>query len=686
MKPAMQSGTRDSTRFYVRNIGTASGNFAARAIMYPRTGPDGQSGDPIIIPMTVSRVAPEYPHGTAAPSVGHAPVNDQKVEEGTPVVSLDNLVGERAWGVQYIGTRNLVKFNLTTPGTLVTVAPWGTSNFFAGDFSNDNNTFYGINGTTNNLVRVDTNTAAQTVIGPVTVTSGHTWTSMKIDPTSGTAYATSTNITASTLYTINLTNGATTVVGSMTPIPSVIGMAISPSGQMYAYALDDQFYSVNKATGAATLIGPIGFDANFAQDMDYDNTTGTLYMAAYNNSLSRGELRTVNTTTGSTFLIGPLGATASEVDPIAIKGAGGPSADWLAVVPTTGTIAASDSVQFTARFDATSPVIYNNPGNYFGRIEMNWTNSPVPDTLRLNVRMFVVPSPGADLVVSPDTLDIGNVEIGRTDSSKSVLVRNIGGSPLIVTNVTFTGSPGFSANRTAFTLVSLDTIRVKVRFAATVPGGVRTARMNFTCNDPTPQSVGVRAVSVGVAHIVVRPDTFFYNLTLPDTVRSNFRVINTGTDTLRYQINESSTQNDAAAIERSITQQRVYNLGKGEADPNPGEGGVDGQGGPDAFGYRWIDSDEPGGPAYNWFNIAGIGTPITGWTPSADDGIVNIPLPWGFSFYGSSYTNANVCTNGFISFTSTSNAYVNGAIPSTAEPNGAIYPFWDDLNFTSAGS
>ena len=59
--------------------------------------------------------------------------------------------------------------------------------------------------------------------------------------------------------------------------------------------------------------------------------------------------------------------------------------------------------------------------------------------------------------------------------------------------------------------------------------------------------------------------------------------------------------------------------------------------GPDEGGYRYLDSDAPGGPGFRWVDITGIGTRI----PLEDDDNLG-PFATGLpcDFYGSSYVTA----------------------------------------------
>ena len=80
---------------------------------------------------------------------------------------------------------------------------------------------------------------------------------------------------------------------------------------------------------------------------------------------------------------------------------------------------------------------------------------------------------------------------------------------------------------------------------------------------------------------------------------------------------------------------------------------------------------------YNWVEISHVGT-NTGLTGD-DQNLGPFPIGFTFNHYGNNYNQVRVCSNGWISFTSTSTAYSNTTIPATAEPNNMLAPLWDDL-------
>ena len=82
---------------------------------------------------------------------------------------------------------------------------------------------------------------------------------------------------------MNPVNGAATLVGDFgSAAGSMIDIAIDLDGNMYGHDLtNDSLVSINKATGEATQIGAHGLAANFAQGMDFDYATNTLYAAIY---------------------------------------------------------------------------------------------------------------------------------------------------------------------------------------------------------------------------------------------------------------------------------------------------------------------------------------------------------------------------------------------------------------------
>jgi hypothetical protein len=122
---------------------------------------------------------------------------------------------------------------------------------------------------------------------------------------------------------------------------------------------------------------------------------------------------------------------------------------------------------------------------------------------------------------------------------------------------------------------------------------------------------------------------------------------------------------------------------KGQVDQRPG---ILGGGGPDAFGYRWIDSDEPGGPAFHWIDISDTGTPIP-FSAFSDEENLGLPIgfPFPYPFYGNGFFGLRVCTNGWLSFTSTATLFDNQPLPNSdpAVPENLLAVLWDDLVYSS---
>ncbi|MEV6957329.1 S8 family serine peptidase [Streptomyces sp. NPDC051183] len=71
---------------------------------------------------------------------------------------------------------------------------------------------------------------------------------------------------------------------------------------------------------------------------------------------------------------------------------------------------------------------------------------------------------------------------------------------------------------------------------------------------------------------------------------------------------------------------------------------------------------------------------------TGDNTTERVDLPFPLPLYGKTYGQAWIGTNGTVSFGGNNTGDINGDIPSTATPNAALYPFWDDLVVGAAGS
>jgi hypothetical protein len=105
-------------------------------------------------------------------------------------------------------------------------------------------------------------------------------------------------------------------------------------------------------------------------------------------------------------------------------------------------------------------------------------------------------------------------------------------------------------------------------------------------------------------------------------------------------------------------------------------------GGPDSFGYSWIDSEEAGGPAWEWGDISETGLLVEGL---GDDQVSGpFEMGFGFPYYGQEKNLFWISSNGVISFNEQFITFANSPIPANSNYIDFIAWFWDDLMIDTA--
>ncbi|MFC2170454.1 carboxypeptidase regulatory-like domain-containing protein [Calditrichota bacterium] len=111
---------------------------------------------------------------------------------------------------------------------------------------------------------------------------------------------------------------------------------------------------------------------------------------------------------------------------------------------------------------------------------------------------------------------------------------------------------------------------------------------------------------------------------------------------------------------------------------------LDEQGGPDEFGHYYIDSQEEGGPSFEWIDISETGNEIEGM--GDDDYQGPLDLPFDFPFYGTDYDEIYICSNGYLTFGAGSEEYDPNWEGVEGEPNNVLLFCGTDLDPSNAGS
>jgi hypothetical protein len=149
------------------------------------------------------------------------------------------------------------------------------------------------------LWQIDTITGVHTFIFNMTGVPQANLTGMYWDGSN--VYGVSTTLSVSQIFTVNMTNGVCSPIG--TPSAACAGAIFlcgrfgAQNGIFSADIVLDNLYKWNKTTGTAVLVGPLGVNANFGQDACFDNSDGKLYWMSYTTG---PQLRTIDTATGTT--------------------------------------------------------------------------------------------------------------------------------------------------------------------------------------------------------------------------------------------------------------------------------------------------------------------------------------------------------------------------------------------------
>ncbi len=159
-------------------------------------------------------------------------------------------------------------------------------------------THYGTQTTIDGLYTIDMATGERTFVG----VSNRALSDMTVDYTTGKVYGIANG--AANLATIDLKTGTVTLGTAFTKDGGagvyMVALACDLDGTMYGVSTDNNFYKIDKATAACTLIGNTGRDVAYTQTMEFDHQNHVLYW------VNNGEywLFTIDLATGKATPIG----------------------------------------------------------------------------------------------------------------------------------------------------------------------------------------------------------------------------------------------------------------------------------------------------------------------------------------------------------------------------------------------
>ncbi len=344
----------------------------------------------------------------------------------------------------------------------------------------------------------------------------------------------------------------------------------------------------------------------------------------------------------------------------------------------SGVVPAGGSKQLTVTLDATTL----NDGIYYDELTVS-SNAPSDSGSTALFELTVIGYP--EITITPDSLMFDSLFIGLT-SEASFLIENTGSKELEISSIS-NGNSDFTLDETApITLLPDQSRIVNVEFAPSSVGFIED-EIVIESNDAFDNEAAIvylSGVGVDPPVIEVAPDSLSLVLYKGDSTVENISITNNGGSDLNYSLAPpyfGSAQAANAEVQQYEQIEFDKILSKEAEDTRVGPEFLNASGGPGTFGYTWIDNNS-GGPAYDYIDITGMGELAN----VGGDGNESVALPFSFNFFGENEDSVTIGANGFLTFAPvTGSNFANQQIPSTANPNLFIAPFWDDIEPQNGG-
>lgn len=340
-----------------------------------------------------------------------------------------------------------------------------------------------------------------------------------------------------------------------------------------------------------------------------------------------------------------------------------PLTEWLTVSPTSGRVAAGDSLDLALRFDASGL-----PGGYLSAEVVIETNIAGQEPTRVPVRLMVVPYP--DLAVDSSLIAFGSQFTGFAHR-RSVTVRNEGVLDLGI--VTSSDHAALAASPGQLTVPPGESRVIDITFQSAAPL-VLDATVRLTSNDADDPVHEIRVTAEAVTPPLgaVRPASIERSLLSNRSTSVPLWLSNVGGSTLTF---------DARAMRTPAPGGFAVHDAHAPEQAGSGGPGLLRSGGPDRYGYTYIDSDHVGGPTMEWIDVRTEGQllPLIGDNANAGPFEIGFPFP----FYGDTFTTFRASTDGFVSFSSSLANPVNEPLPHSGPvtPRNLLAVFWDNFIF-----